>query len=83
MSHMERAESAKRLDENLLRAIARCNEIAVALKQPLFIKWAHSLEGIRQQCNFIANAKGRTKAELESDINIFYGKLAAKQESLH
>lgn len=80
---MERAESAKRLDENLRRAVARCNEISTSMRNPLFIKWGESLEGIRQQCSFLASAKGRTKMEIESDINMFYDKLAAKQEGLN
>lgn len=78
MSGMGRAESAKRLDENLSRAVSRCKELAHALKQPLFFQWAKSLDSIRLQSMQMANAKGRTKTEVESDINIFYGKLAAK-----
>lgn len=88
MSTMERAESAKRLDENLKRAVSRCNELALALKQPLFFQCAKSIDGIRRQCMQIATAKGRSKTEINSDIDILYGKMAeaqepGKQETLH
>lgn len=79
-AQMEREESAKRLNENLHRAISRCEELAIALKQPLFTKWAQSIRGIRFQTKSMANAKSRTKIEIEADINKFCGNLAAKQE---
>ncbi len=82
MAGMEREESATRLNQNLQRAVSRCNELALALKQPLFFQWAKSLDSIRIESARMATAKGRNKIEIESDITNFYGKLAAKQETL-
>lgn len=83
MSTMELKESSSRYDESMRRAVARCKELAITLKQPLFNQWAKSLESIRLQGVHMANAKGRTKLQIDSDIEIFKDKLATKQESLN
>lgn len=83
MTTMELAESSRRYNESLKRAVSRCKELARILNQPLFLQWAKSLDGIRIQGSQLANAKGRTKTQVESDILIFNNKLATKHEGVH
>ena len=79
---MELNESRNRFDESMKRAISRCKELAIALQTPMWNDIADSLNGLRLKGVTMANAKGRSKFEIESDINSHKDILTLKQESV-
>lgn len=65
---MEINEIRERFDENMKRAVSRCRELSVAMKNTQFNKWADALDGLRMQGLSIAHAKTQSKTEMEKDM---------------
>lgn len=65
---MELAESRDRFDESMKRAVSRCREIGNMNHNLMWHGLANSLEKIRLRGVSMANAKGQSKSEIESDL---------------
>lgn len=75
---MNLTESKERFSESLKRAASRCRELAKIQKYPTWNSIADSLDALRVKGMSMANAKGRSKMQVNSDIETHKEKLAAR-----
>lgn len=75
MAEIERRESLGRFDDSMKRAVSRARELAIILKQPLYNKWADSLDRMRVQGVYLGDAKSRSHTDVESDLKVIQGGL--------
>lgn len=80
MSEMELNEIKNRFDDHMKRAVSRAKELAVLLKQPLYNNWAISLDRMRVQGLYMADAKSRSNSDIETDMNIIQNQM---KEGIH
>lgn len=82
MTEMAKSETIERYNESMKRAASRAKELAIAQNFPLWNAIAESLETMRLNGMTLANAKGRSKFQVERDIEDHKARLAIKEESV-